>query len=442
MTPSPLRRVVRVLCLLLALLPVRAAALTELQLWHSMDGPNGALLARIAEDFNASQDAYRVIPIYKGSYAETISVGIAAYRMGAAPHMLQVFEVGNGTMAAAVGAVRSIAGVLRDAGDALAPGAFLPVIATNYLADDGEMLSLPFNISSMVMWINRDRLRGAGLDPDRPLTTWPEVFAAARRLKAADGARCALSTAWPTWAHIEQLSAWHDRPIATRSNGLDGYDAELAFNGPLQVRHLQNLVGLKREGVFAYTGRTNAGEERFVAGDCAIFLTSSSMYGKVASRARFDWTVAPMPYYPDVVAAPQNAILGGGSLYVMQGKAPKEYAGVARFLRFVLDDRQQELLYRNTGYVPATRAAYAAAGASGFLARNPRLHVAIQSIMRHAPTPNSAGLRLGNMLQIRDLWAEEIEAALDGTKSSAQALDDAVARGNQVLRVFQQRTRK
>lgn len=422
------------------LAPRPAAAATELQLWHALDGPNGALVARIAEDFNAAQTAYRVIPIYKGTYAETISGGIAAYRAGAAPHMLQVFEVGSGTMAAAIGAVRPVSEVMREAGRALEPGDFLPVIGSNYLTEDGQMLSLPFNTSSTVMWINRDRFRRAGLDAERLPATWPEVFAAARRLRAADPAACALSAAWPTWVHIEQLSVWHDLPIATRANGLDGYDAELVFNGPVQVRHLENLVALHRAGAFTYVGRSNAGEIRFVSGDCAIFLSSSAMYGKVTSGARFDWTIRPMPYYPDVPAAPQNAIVGGGSIYVMRGKTQADYAGVARFLAFVLEDRQQELLYRNTGYVPATRAAYAAAVASGFYARHPELHVAVESITRRAPTRNSGGLRLGNMLQIRDLWAEEIEAALAGRKTPREALDAAVARGNAVLRIFQQRT--
>lgn len=425
-----------------ALRPLPAAALTEIQFWHALDGPNGELVTRLADTFNASQPDYRVVPVYKGSYAETISSGITAYRTGAAPHLLQVFEVGNGTMAAAVGAVRSVATVMREAGLSVTPEDFLPVVATNYRDAEGGMLSLPFNVSSTVMWINRDRFRLAGLDAKQPPATWPEVFEAARRLKAADGKRCALSSAWPTWVHLEQLSVWHDRPLATRSNGLDGYDAELVFNGPLQVRHLQNLVDLKRAGVFEYNDRVNRGESRFVSGDCAIFLTSSSLYGKVATAARFDWTVVPMPFYPDVVPEPQNAILGGGSLYVMQGKTPDEYRGVARFLAFLMDGRQQAAMYRNTGYIPTTRGAYADAVAEGFFERHPQLHVAVQELTRRPPTRNTAGLRLGNMLQIRDIWAEELEAALDGAKAPQRALDDAVARGNQVLRVFQQRTKK
>lgn len=343
-------------------------------------------------------------------------------------------------MAAAIGAVKPVSEVMAAAGRTIAPDAFLPVIATNYLARDGSMLSLPFNISAMVMWINLDRYEGAGLDPHHLPETWPQVFEAARALQRAEPSRCALSTAWPTWAHIEQLSAWHGRPIATRSNGLDGFDVELVFNKPFQVRHLQNIVDLSREGAFRYAGRTNRGEALFASGECALFLTSSSLYGTIAAQDRFRWTIRPMPYYPDVVDTPRNAVLGGGSLYVMQGKTTQDYEGVAAFLDFVLSFPAQALLYRNTGYVPVTKAALADAEASGFYARHPMLRVAVDAITRHPPTRDTAGIRLGNMLQIRDLWAEEIEAALAGTKTPQHALDDAVARGDAVLRLFQRRT--
>ncbi|MEH3144170.1 MAG: sn-glycerol-3-phosphate ABC transporter substrate-binding protein UgpB [Methylobacterium frigidaeris] len=443
-SPRPgalLRRLAGVVVgLALASLPVAARGATELQLWHSLDGANGALVARIADDFNASQSAYRVITIYKGPYAETINGGIAAYRAGAAPHILQVFEVGNGTMAAAIGAVKPVSEVLSAVGSPITPDAFLPVIATNYLTRDGAMLSLPFNISTMVMWLNLDRFQRAGLDLQHLPRTWPQVFEAARALKRAEPARCALSTAWPTWAHIEQLSVWHDQPIASRANGLDSFDAELVFNKPLQVQHLQNIVDLYREGVFSYLGRTNRGEAQFVSGECGIFLTSSSMYGTIAARGQFSWAIQPMPYYPNVIDEPQNAILGGGSLYVMQGKTAHEYAGVAAFLTHVLSFPVQSMIYRNSGYVPVTHAAYADAQATGFYKRNPMLQVAVHAITNRVPIRHTAGLRLGNMLQIRDLWADEIEAALAGTKTPQQALDAAVARGNAVLRLFQRRT--
>ena len=118
------------------------------------------------------------------------------------------------------------------------------------------MLSFPFNSSSMVMWINKDELKKAGI-AEIP-KTWPEVFDAAKKLKAAGHATCGFSNAWATWAHIEQFSAWHNVPIGTKANGLDGFDTELKFNSPLHVKHLQNLVDLQKDKTYDYSGRANA----------------------------------------------------------------------------------------------------------------------------------------------------------------------------------------
>jgi sn-glycerol 3-phosphate transport system substrate-binding protein len=436
-----LERVRAVPLLVAALLfSMPASAATELQLWHSLEGANGLLISQLADTFNASQKTYRVITIFKGPYAETMSGGIAAYRAGGAPHMLQVFEVGNGTMAAAVGAVKPLTEVFATAQIEIGPDDFLPSIITNYLSRSGGMLSLPFNVSTMVTWFNRDRFVEAGLDPDRLPSTWPEVFEAARHIRRKRPGSCALSTAWSAWAHIEQLSAWHNQPIATRNNGLLGFDAELQFNRPLQVRHLENLASLRKDGAFEYNGRTTAGEAKFLSGECAIFLSSSALYGPVRQRASFDWAVRPMPYYPDEAGSPQNSLTGGGSLYVLQGMTDREYKGVGEFLKFLLAPSNQQLVYQNSGYLPVTQAAYDEVLRTGLYEQHPVLRVALQSVLYKPPTQNSSGLRLGNMLQMRDLWAEELEAALNGTKSPQAALDSAVSRGNRILRLFRQRT--
>jgi sn-glycerol 3-phosphate transport system substrate-binding protein len=297
------------------------------------------------------------------------------------------------------------------------------------------MLSFPFNSSSMVMWVNKDALKKANIT-DIP-KTWPDVFEAAKKLKTAGFATCGFSTGWTTWANIEQLSAWHNLPLATKANGLDGFDAVLNFNGPVQVRHLQNLVELQKDKTFDYSGRTSTGEGRFTSGECPIFLTSSGFFGNVKANAKFDYAAAPMPYYPDVAGAPQNSIIGGASLWVMGGKKSDEYKGVAKFLTFLSDTDRQAKLHIDSGYLPITKAAYAKVKASGFYQQNPDRETPLLELTNKAPTDNSRGLRFGNMVQMRDDWSEEIEAALAGKKSAQQALDDAVARGNQTLRQFE-----
>jgi sn-glycerol 3-phosphate transport system substrate-binding protein len=411
-----------------------AHAVTELQWWHAMTGGNNDVVVKLANDFNASQTEYKVVPTYKGSYPDTMNAGIAAFRAGNAPHIMQVFEVGTATMMAATGAVKPVFQMMKEAGEKFDSNAYLSGITGYYSTAKGEMLSLPFNSSSMVMWINKDALKKAGI-AEIP-KTWPEVFEAAKKLKK-DHPTCGFSTAWVTWANLEQLSAWHNQPLSTKANGLDGFDTVLEFNHDLQVKHLQNLIELQKDKTFDYSGRTNTGEGRFTSGECAIFLTSSGFFGNVKSNAKFDWTNAPMPYYPDVKGAPQNSIIGGASLWVMGGKKPEEYKGVAKFFTFLSDTDRQVEVHKTSGYLPITKAAYAKTKESGYYKDNPYLETPLLELTNKEPTENSRGLRLGNMVQLRDVWSEEIEAALAGKKSAKDALDAAVSRGNAMLRQFE-----
>src|ERR1700736_6610931 len=229
----------------LAFATTPAHAVTEIQWWHAMTGANNDVILKLAEEFNASQTDYKVLPSYKGSYADTMNAGIAAFRAGNAPHLLQVFEVGTATMMAATGAVKPVYKLMADAGERFDPKAYLPAITGYYSTSKGEMLSFPFNSSSTVMWINKDALKKANI-AEIP-KTWPEVFDDAKKLKAAGYATCGFSNAWVTWVNLEQLSAWQNVPLSTKANGLGGFDTVLEFNGPLQIKHLETLVELQKD---------------------------------------------------------------------------------------------------------------------------------------------------------------------------------------------------
>src|SRR5947199_4107014 len=156
-----------------------AQAVTELQWWHAMTGGNNDVVNRLAEEFNASQSDYKIVPSYKGSYPDTMNAGIAAFRAGNAPHIMQVFEVGTATMMAATGAVKPVYKLMAEAGEKFDPQIYLPAITGYYSTSKGEMLSFPFNSSSTVMWVNLDALKKAGI-AEIP-TTWAEVFEDAKK---------------------------------------------------------------------------------------------------------------------------------------------------------------------------------------------------------------------------------------------------------------------
>jgi sn-glycerol 3-phosphate transport system substrate-binding protein len=413
-----------------------AKAQTEIHWWHSMGGALGEALNELAGKFNAVQKEYRVIPVYKGAYPVSMTAAIAAYRAGNAPHILQVFEVGTATMMAARGAVVPVTKLMADAKEPFDPKAYLPSVAGYYTDVKGNMLSFPFNSSTVMFYVNKDAFKKAGLDPNNAPKTWHEVLGAAEKLKAA-GQQCVYTTSWPSWMHIENFSAWHDVPIGTKQNGMAGTDAQFSINSPLHVRHVGMLADMAKKGMFTYAGRTNQGDAKFSSGECAMFSGSASAIGGIKKAARFDWSVNFIPYHDDVKGAPQNSIIGGASLWVMGGKKPAEYRGVAKFFAFLSRPEVQMDWHVKTGYVPITMAAYELTRKSGFYSKEPGAELVVKQLTHKPPTPNSKGLRFGNFVQGREVIEEELEAAFAGKKDAKTAMDDAVKRGNDVLRRFE-----
>lgn len=414
-----------------------ALAATEIQWWHAFTGRLGELLAEQVDKFNASQSDYQVVASHKGNYSETLNAGIAAFRAQEQPHILQVFEVGTATMMAAEGAIKPVYELMAESGKDFDSNVYLAAVKGYYTTPDGEMLSLPYNSSTPVLYVNLDALSEAGIDPDTDLSTWGQVGEVLDQLKAA-GHECPLTTAWQSWVHLENLSAYHNVPFATEENGFAGLDTELAFNGPLQVAHIQAMGDWARDGKFVYVGRRNEGGANFRSGECALFTESSAGYAGVKAEAEFDFEIRPLPYWANVEGAPQNTIIGGASLWVMSGHDPDEYSGVAEFLNFLSSPEIQASWHQNTGYLPITLPAYELTKEMGFYEENPGTDVAIIQMTGKEPTPNSKGIRLGNFDQIRTIIDEELEAVWAGDKPAQAALDSAVERGNPLLRRFEQ----
>ena len=414
-----------------------AIAATEVQFWHAFTGRLGELVAEQVATFNGSQSDYEIVASHKGNYSETLNAGIAAFRAKEQPHLLMVFEVGTATMMGAKGAIKPVYEVMEAAGADFDPDAFIGSVKGYYTTTDGKMLSLPFNSSTPVLWVNKDALKDAGVDPDTDLSTWQKVGEVLDKVKAA-GSTCPMTTAWQSWIHLENLSAYHDTPFATKDNGFAALDTELAFNGPVQVQHIQAMGDWAKDGKFIYAGRRNEGGANFRAGECALFTESSAGYAGISAEAKFEFAVKPLPYWEGVDAAPQNTIIGGASLWVMEGHEDAEYKGVAAFLNFLSSPDIQAKWHQDTGYLPITTAAGEKTKADGFYDENPGTDIAVIQMTAKAPTANSKGLRLGSFDQIRGIIDEELEAVWTGDKDAQTAMDSAVERGNKLLRRFEQ----
>ncbi|MDH2421030.1 sn-glycerol-3-phosphate ABC transporter substrate-binding protein UgpB [Cobetia amphilecti] len=417
-----------------------ALAATEVEWWHAMGGGLGKKVDEIAADFNASQDDYVVKPVFKGNYSETMTSAIAAFRAGKGPDIVQIFEVGTATMMSAKGAIVPVHQLMADfapkEGTAFDPNAYLSAVTGYYTDTDGKMLSMPFNSSTPVTYYNKGVLAKAGVD-SLP-QTWQEMGAALKKVVDSGAASCGLTTTWPSWVMLENFSARNDVPFASQANGFAGTDTRLEFNTTAVVDHIQRLDDWQADKRFVFGGRFDDAAPKFYSGECAMMMGSSASYAGVKESAKgFEFGVAPLPYDSDVIETPQNSIIGGASLWVLSGHSDEEYQGVAKFFQYLSKPEVQADWHQFTGYLPITTAAAELTREQGFYAENPGTDVAITQMTSATPTENSKGLRLGNMVQIRDVINEELEKIFSGKESVQDGLDNAVKRGDSLLEKFE-----
>lgn len=412
-----------------------AQAKTDLILWHSMPGALGTWIDDLAKGFNAGNAGYRVVPIYKGSYDSSLTEALQAHSRGKAPHMLQVFEVGTATMMAARDLIRPVHEVMALAGLDFIENAYLPAVTLYYSSLDGKLLSLPLNSSTPVLVANRKALARAGLNPKQIPTTWPELEATGRALVNA-GFSCGFTSQWQSWILLENMSAWHDVPFASKQNGIGGIDVELKFNSPFHVTHVERLAAMVKDKVFLPPSHRDEALSKFLDGTCPLLLATSASYGELKAHEDLDFGIGMLPYWPEIQWAPRNSIIGGATLWAMNGHPATDYVGIAQFFHYLTSAEVQAASHQRTGYLPISRAAYSLSRRQGFYESNPQAETAIKQITLHWPTENSRGVRLGNFIPIRAVIDQHLDAIWEGRETAKQGLDEAVRRGNELLKDF------
>ena len=416
----------------MVIFPTAALAKTEIIWWHAMTGFLGEKVTEIVNKFNASQNEYEVKAFQKGSYPETLTAGIAAYRAKTHPHIIQVFEVGTQTMLSS-GAIYPVFQLVKDQGININWADFLSVVKS-YYSYQGNLYSMPFNSSTAILYYNKTIFKKAGLNPLKAPATFDEIEKSAKAAVLSGATKIGFTVSWPSWILMENMHAWHDQPIADQDNGFAGLATRLRINGRLGGQLLDLLTRWKDEGIFTYSGRGNKGDQPIINGEAAVGLASTALVGTLAKTAKFEWGTGNLPRISGYPIG--NSIIGGASLWVMKGHKPEEYKAAAKFLEFLSKTEQQAWWHAETGYLPISNLALKALQATDHFKKNPNMWTAFAQITMGKTTKNSQGVRLGNLSAIRDVIEGEIENVLANNKTSQQGLDEAVKKGNEMLKEF------
>ena len=427
-----------------------AASAERIQIhwWHAMSGGLGEGVTEIVRRFNESQDKYEVVETWKGRYRHLLNQTIAAIRAGEQPHFFQNNETGVITLMLS-GAIVPAEELLAEHGVELDQSAYLAPVVNTYTDPKGKLLGMPFNSSTPILYINKTMFDAAGLT-EMP-KTYEDMERQIRAVQASDyqvprgGKPCGYAFYAGMWGDLENPMAQHGQLYATLDNGTGGLGAELVYNkrGGFAMEHMKRMKRWLDEGLaeFGAESQTDWGSGalvNFTNGNCLFHIRSTASHARMEQEATsFEWTATHLPYNEG--ATPVNTTIGGAALYVLKGFSKEEYEGVAAFFNMLTSVEIQKYWHKHTGYVPITKAAYQQLKADGYYDENPTKELAVIQLLRGGdrPGPASRVPRLGNFENIRISLEAELRKVWAGEQSVEQAMDEAVRRGDAILRRFE-----
>ncbi len=393
----------------------------EIIFWHSLAGSLGTTVNQLANDFNRSQPNYRIKPIYKGEYSESLTSFAAAFRAKQPPAIIQVFEVGTPVLLYPKGIIKPVDDLMQEYGLNLPKKDFLPALRDFY-SESGKLLALPFNNSIPVIFYNADVLARLGYSEKTFPKTWNELEKLASIIHQS-GFPCAYTTAYPAWIHIESFAAIHGISLRDRNT-------QISYDDTAILNHLKRLKRWQNNHFFEYGGRANNATVLFTSGRCPLFSQSSGSYTSLASLVNFRLGVAPLPLDTGASRKRSNDVIGGAALWVVAGQSANTYRGVASFLYYLAQPEVQQRWHHQTGYLPlGIDGVYGHQGEG----KNPILTIAQFDLARQAIAMNH--YRSPQNL-IRTINDEALESIFANIFTPEQAMKEAVRRRNWALKRF------
>lgn len=413
-----------------------ASAQTKIEFWHAMGGRLGEVVNEIAKNFNESQKEVELTPVFKGTYEEALTAGIAAFRAGQQPNILQVFDAGSATIIGAKGATVAVEDLMKAAGARFDINDYISGVRYFYADSNGKMIGMPFNSSAPIMYFNTEALQKAGVEAPK---SWEQFEQIAPKLKEAG--YIPLVQSHLPWEFVENFHSRNNLPFASNNNGYDGAEGtKILVNSPEQKMMFSKLVEWKSNGFFEFYGAGwNDNQAPFEQGKVALWIGSSGSFGGLKKSATMPFGAAPLPFWASIAKdQPETgyqSFIGGASLFAMAGKPEDQNKAVAKFFEYLTSPEVQYFWHKETGYVPITNAAYELATKSGYYAETPAAEIGIKQLNLPAGD-NTKGYRMGFYVQIRDVMNREFGRMFSGEISVDDAFKTIEEEANQLLERF------
>lgn len=421
------------LALILTLSGIAAAQQpVTVEFWHSMTGSRLNVLNKVVEDFNALNPLMQIEPVLVGTYEECLTRFRAAYQANQEPGIVQIYEVGTQTMHDS-GMIIPAYQIPERLGETWDFGQYIRPIV-QYYSKDGNLWSWPFASSTAMIYYNADHFRAAGLDPNKPPTTWEEMYEYGLKLVQAGVVKNALSFGWPDWM-FENALALHDLEYANMGNGREGRPTAVTWPNEFTDELLELWAKMARDGVWIYGGAEYNANAAFQSGEITFLMQSTSSLDGILKTVgdSFEVRTTFLPRLANPKYARGNSLIGGNSLYVSNRVTDEELRVIFEFFKYLSRTDVAVYWHKNTGYFPATNAAVKALMDEGWFNQSPNhLTAFLQILSGKTDTHASAGMRMGPFAQAREWVRTALEKIANGEDPRA-ALEYSAEQINALL---------
>ena len=406
-----------------------AMAATEVQVWHTLSGPNKGEFEKLVKQFNKDQKEVKVELTGFDSQPQLREAARKAAAAKKSPHLVQIEDNHSPDVIAEHKAILPMHRLLADY-PIRDLAWFLPQ-TSNFVRDDrGRLLAFPFMAEVPVMFYNLDAYKKAGIDAKNPSRTWTDLQADLLKLRAA-GVSCPYASSNAVSVHLENLAPMNNRLYTTADNGLGKGKQKFNFDS-LYMRHLSLMVSWKRSLLFTEHPEGNGADASFAKGQCGVLTSGTGALGQLQAARGLSFGVAPLPYYAQVAKQPGRPFVSGSALWAIAGHPRAEDKASAAFLAFLATPVVAAEWHQRTGYLPLTEAAFRASDVS-YYGNIPGAQAVIANL-RSTPSPSARGFRIPNYPSIETVANGELQSALAGDRPPVQALNTISQRGDALMR--------
>jgi len=406
---------------------VAQAAETKLSFYFpvAVGGPVTKIIDGMVAGFEKDHPDIKVQPIYAGSYQDTIAKIITAAKGGNAPNVAVALSTDMFTLIDEdlVLPFDNVGGVDTKSWFS----SFYPGFMANSQTG-GKTWGIPFQRSTIVLYWNKEAFKEAGLDPEKAPASWDEMRAFAAKLTKRDAA--GQVSQWGVQIPSSGFPYWLFQGLTTENGALlmNEEGTKVSFDTPAVIEALQYWVDLATKDKVHPPGIVEWGTtpKDFLERKVAMMWTTTGNLTNIKANAKFDFGVGMLP-----AKVKRGSPTGGGNFYMFKGSSPEQQKATAEFVRWMTTPERAAEWSIATGYVATSPAAFETKAMKDYLAGFPAAAVARDQLEFAV-----AELSTHDNQRVAKALNDNLQAALTGTKPAAQAMKDAQAEAERILKPY------